>query len=110
MGIHFIATFLAVLIGAYIIPGVGATLVSSLVFAVLLSIVNLLIKPIIKLLTLPITILTLGLFALVLNALIVWGLARIVPNFTITGFWTALIFAILVSIISSFFALVFSGE
>ncbi len=109
MLIHFIATFLAILVGAYLIPGVSMTLVSALVLAVLLGVINIFLKPIIKVLTLPINILTFGLFSIVVNALILLGLAKIIPHFGLAGFWIACLFAVLISIISSFFALLFSA-
>lgn len=110
MLIHFLATFAAILIGAYIVPGVEVTLTSALVVAVLLGIINLFFKPIIRVLTLPINILTLGLFSLVVNGLIILGLAAVVPNFAISGFWIAVLYAVLVSIISAFFALILDND
>jgi len=108
MILHFIASFLAIVVGAYLIPGVSVTLVSALVLAVLLGVVNVFLKPVIRILTLPINILTLGLFSLVVNALILLGLARIIPDFALTGFWVACVFSIVISLVSSFFALLFS--
>jgi putative membrane protein len=71
-----------------------------LLAAVLLGIVNAFVRPLAFILTLPITIVTLGLFLLVLNAGMVALVAWIVPGFTITGFWTALGAALIVSIVS----------
>lgn len=110
MLIHFIATFFAILVGAYVIPGVSVTLLSTVVLAVLLGVINLFIKPILRILTLPLTVLTFGLFAVVLNALILLGLSQVVPDFILSGFWIACIFSILVSLVSSFFALVLRGS
>jgi putative membrane protein len=71
-----------------------------LLAAVLLGIVNAFVRPLAFILTLPITIVTLGLFLLVLNAGMVALVAWVVPGFTIAGFWTALGAALIVSIVS----------
>ncbi|MFH1781956.1 MAG: phage holin family protein [Patescibacteria group bacterium] len=62
----------------------------ALMFAIILGIVNAVIRPVIGLISLPITILTLGLFSLVINALMVWLAALFVPGIEIVGFWTYL--------------------
>ena len=71
-----------------------------LLAAVLLGIVNAFVRPLAFILTLPITIVTLGLFLLVLNAGMVALVAWVVPGFTISSFWTAVGAAIIVSIVS----------
>ncbi|MDA8611380.1 phage holin family protein, partial [Candidatus Pacebacteria bacterium] len=68
-----------------------------------LGILNIFFKPIIILLTLPINILTLGLFSLVINALLIMLAAKIVPDFIVSGFWTALLFSIVVSLVNAIF-------
>jgi putative membrane protein len=70
------------------------------VAAILLGIVNAVVRPLAFVLTLPITVLTLGLFLLVLNAGMVALVAWIVPGFTISGFWTAVGTALVVSLVS----------
>jgi len=70
------------------------------VAAILLGIVNAVVRPLAFVLTLPITVLTLGLFLLVLNAGMVALVAWIVPGFTISGFWTAVGTALIVSLVS----------
>ncbi len=70
------------------------------VAAVLLGIVNAFVRPLAFILTLPLTVLTLGLFLLVLNAGMVGLVAWIVPGFTISGFWTAVGTAVIVSLVS----------
>jgi putative membrane protein len=64
-----------------------------------LGLVNTLVKPVLVLLTMPVTILTLGLFLVVLNALLFWGVAEMLPGFNVSGFWAAVLGAILYSII-----------
>lgn len=71
-----------------------------LVSAVLLGIVNAVVRPLVFILTLPITVLTLGFFLLVLNAAMVALVAWIVPGFEISGFWTAVGAALVVSLVS----------
>jgi putative membrane protein len=96
---RIITTTLAVILVTYLLPGVhiqGA--MTALIIAVVLAILNMLVKPLLILFTLPITILTLGLFLLVINALIVLLAAEIVPGFSIDGFWWAVLFSIILSI------------
>ncbi len=71
-----------------------------LLSGLLLGIVNTLLKPILVILTLPITVLTLGLFLLVINGLTLFVVARLVPGFEVAGFWTAVGIALVVSIVS----------
>lgn len=101
--LHWIISTLAILLAAYLIPGVTVTLIAAVVLAVVLAIINIFFKPIILLLTLPINILTLGLFSLVINALLIMLAAKIVPDFSVSGFWTALLFSIVVSLINAIF-------
>lgn len=74
----------------------GAALIAALV----LGLLNTLVKPVLILLTLPITVVTLGLFLLVLNALVFWFAGSILKGFQVAGFWWALIGAIVYSLIS----------
>ncbi len=101
--IHWIITALAIGIAAYLLPGVDVTLVGAVILAVVLGLINVFIKPIIGLLTLPINIITLGLFSLVVNALLILLAGMLVPGFTVTGFWPAFFFSILVSLINALF-------
>ena len=78
------------------VSNVGAALVAALV----LALVNTLIRPVLVLLTLPVTFLSLGLFVLVINALLFWLVATLVDGFHVAGFWSAFLAAILYSIIS----------
>jgi putative membrane protein len=74
----------------------GAALVAALV----LGLVNALVRPILLVLTLPVTVLSLGLFILVINALLFWAVATLVEGFNVGGFWSAMFAAILYSVIS----------
>jgi putative membrane protein len=74
---------------------------SALVAVIIIGLINALIKPILVILTLPITIVTLGLFALVLNALLLLLAGSITPGFKVDGFWAACIGSILLSVVST---------
>lgn len=74
---------------------------TAILVAVILSVLNLLVKPFLVILTLPITILTLGLFLLVINALIILLADKLIYGFAVNGLWTALLFSILLSILQS---------
>jgi putative membrane protein len=74
---------------------------TALVFAVVLALLNMFIRPILILLTLPVTFITLGLFLFVVNTLIVLLASKFVSGFSIDGFWWALLFSIILSIITS---------
>ena len=76
------------------------TFYTALIVALILSIINTLIRPVLLILTLPITVVTLGLFILVLNGLLLWFVASFVKGFTIAGFWPAVFGAIVYSVIS----------
>lgn len=76
------------------------SLATALIAALILGLINTLIRPILVLLTLPVTILTLGLFIFVINALLFWLTANLVGGFHVAGFWSAFGGAILYSIIS----------
>ena len=93
----------ALLIVAYILPGITvASFWSALIAALVLGLLNTLVKPLLVLLTLPITVVTLGLFLLVLNALVFWFAGSILRGFQVNGFWWALLGALIYSIISGF--------
>ena len=73
---------------------------TALIVALVLGLVNAIIRPVLVLLTLPVTILTLGLFILVINALLFWFVASFVEGFTVSGFWSAFFGAIVYALIS----------
>jgi putative membrane protein len=91
----------ALLVVAYLLPGITvASFGSALIAALVLGLLNMLVKPLLVLLTLPITIVTLGLFLIVLNALLFWFAGSILKGFQVNGFWWAVIGALLYSLIS----------
>ena len=83
---------------------------TAMVVALIIGLLNTFIRPVLLLLTLPVNVLTLGLFTLVLNGLMFWVTSRLVDNFTITGFWWAVLAAVIYSVISSFISLVLLGH
>ncbi|HET9487191.1 MAG TPA: phage holin family protein [Chryseosolibacter sp.] len=102
--IRLLLNGLAVVLTAYILPGVSvADYGTALLVALILAIVNVLVKPILVILTIPITIITLGLFLLVINAAIILFVENLVSGFTVDGFWWALLFSLILSIFNSLF-------
>lgn len=101
--IQWAVSAIAIGIAAFLLDGSTVTPVAAIVLAVVLALINVFIKPVINLLTLPLNIVTLGLFSLVVNALLIMLAAQIVPGFTVDGFWTALFFSIIVSLVTTLF-------
>ncbi len=102
--IQLIISTLAVLITAYLLPGVEIVdnnFFTALIVAAVLAFLNAIVKPIMIILTIPITFVTLGLFLLVINALIILLAAKIVDGFHVDGFWWALLFSLILSIVTS---------
>jgi putative membrane protein len=92
---------LALLVTAYIVKGIEFTGAPALFMAAaLLGILNILIRPFLILLTLPITIITLGLFTLIINGAMLWIVSLIIKGFVIQGFWPAVIGALIISVVS----------
>ena len=87
-----------------LVPGVSHTggWTTILLVALVLSVTVIVIRPVLRVLTLPITILTFGLFSLVLNAVLFYAMAWVVPGFVVAGFWPALLGAIVLSILTWF--------
>ncbi len=97
---------LAILVAAYIVPGVHVDgILTSVVVAVVLGIVNAIIKPVLKLLTFPITLLTLGLFSLVINGLMIWLVSQLVSGFVVSSFMSAVLFSVALSVVGWFLQL-----
>lgn len=99
--IVWLVNTLALAAVAYLMPSVSiASAEAAIVAALVLGLVNAVIRPVLVLLTLPVTVLTLGLFILVLNGLLFWAVAELVPGFDVAGFWSGVIGAIVFSIVS----------
>lgn len=99
--VTLIVQTLSVFVAAYLIPGVVvSSFLTAFVVAVVLGVLNALLKPVLIILTLPLTILTFGLFALFINVVIILLAGAIVPGFEINGFWSAVIFGLLMALIN----------
>lgn len=86
----------------YFISGITVdTVYIAFITALIMGLINISIRPLVKLLTLPISILTLGIFALVINALFFWFVASFIEGFAVTGFWAAFWGALVMSLVSS---------
>ncbi|MCH7400224.1 phage holin family protein [Belliella kenyensis] len=102
---------LAVLITSYILPGVAVEdFLTGVVVAALIALLNITIKPILIFLTIPITIVTLGLFLIVINALLILLCAEIVPGFAVNGFWWAVLFGLILGLINSLLGVSLGGS
>ena len=100
--IKVLVTALAVWVAAYVLPGVHLVNDAKTVItvALVLALLNVIVKPILIILTIPVTIITLGLFLLVINALIVVWTSKLVDGFKVDGWLTALLFSLIVSVVS----------
>jgi len=107
----WILNAIALWLVAVVLPGVTvADEISALVAAIVLGLVNAVIKPVLIILTLPVTVLTLGLFLLVLNGLLFWGVASILPGFNVDGFWWGVAGALIYSILTWAFSTLLPQE
>ena len=102
----FLST-LAVITATYLLPGITITgdslevFITSFIVAVIISLLNATVKPLLIILTIPITVVTFGLFLIVINAVIILIADGIVHGFVVDGFWWALIFSLLMWLINS---------
>lgn len=100
--IRILLTAVAVVLLSKFLPGVEvASFVEAIYVAIVLGLLNALLKPILIILTLPITIVTLGLFLLVINACIILLADKFLDGFAVSGFWIALLFSLLLSLLQS---------
>jgi len=100
--IKLLLSAIAVFVLANLLTGVDVdNYVTSLIVAVVLSVLNVLLKPVLVILTLPVTIITLGLFLFIVNALIILAADKLVDGFSVDGIWTAVLFSVLLSIVES---------
>ncbi len=96
---QILVSALAVMFAQWILPGVHANgFMTALLVALALAFLNTLVKPILVILTLPVTVVTLGFFLLVINAINILLAGWIVPDFYVSGFWSAFLFSIILSI------------
>lgn len=100
--VRILVTSILVMVISYLMKGIVVdTFTTALTVAVVLGLLNFFVKPVLVLFTLPITIFTLGLFYLVVNAIIILLCDKLVDGFDVSSFWTALFFSIILSISQS---------
>jgi len=101
---RILLTSVASVISAYVLPGVHIDgFLTAIIVALVLAFLNSIVKPVLILLTIPVTIVTLGLFLLVINAIIIEFAAYLVEGFSVDGFWSALFFSLILSILNAIF-------
>ncbi|MEQ9425157.1 MAG: phage holin family protein [Cyclobacteriaceae bacterium] len=100
--IRLLITGLAVIITAYLLPGVDVeNFLTAIILGAVLALLNATIRPLLILVTIPVTFFTLGLFLLVINALMIMLADYIVPGFYVDGFWWALAFSLILSLVNT---------
>lgn len=105
--LKWIVSALAILLTAFLVPGITVgSLWIALVLVVVLGLLNITIRPILIFMTLPINILTFGLFAFVINALIVMFTSTFIQDFHVAGFLSALLFSLVLALIQALFELI----
>jgi len=98
--LKWLCSALALLAVAYLYSGVVVTsFTGALIAAAVLGVLNTIIRPLLVLLTLPVTLVTLGLFIFVINALMFWAAASLVSGLNVNGFWAALIGSLIYSLL-----------
>ena len=104
--VRLIINMVAILIVSYLFPKMIRVddFLAALVAAFLLGIVNAILRPVLAFLTFPITLVTLGLFLLVINGLMLWLVSALVRGFHVSGFWGAVFGSILISLVSWVFS------
>jgi len=99
-----LVTFAVVMIGAFFMPGIDVNgVIAAVIASVVLTFLNSILKPVLKFLSIPITILTLGLFLLVINAGMILLADFLVPGFYVHSFFSALIFGLILSVVTWMF-------
>lgn len=102
--LRFLLSSVAVVLTCYLLPGADVTdFWTAMVVAFVLSLVNIFIKPLLILFTIPVTLLTMGLFLIVINALMILLTDYFVNGFEVNGFWWALLFSLILSLFNSLF-------
>ena len=102
--LRILLSAIAVVILSKILPGVGVdSYTTAIIVAIVLSLLNFIVKPVLVILTLPVTILTLGLFLLIINAIIILLADYFIDGFQVNNIWWALLFSLLLSFLQSIF-------
>lgn len=107
----FLGTAVAVFITVNLVPGISVAggWITMLFVALVWSVITMVVRPVLQILTLPITIISLGLFSFILNALLFWAMEIVVPSFDVQGFVPALLGAVVLSLANWFIQKVIPG-
>lgn len=106
--LKLILTGVAAMIAAYVLPGVSIDgFLTALILALVLAVLDAIVRPVLVFLTIPVTILTLGLFLLVINAVIILLADWLVAGFDVAGFFWAILFSLVLSIVSAILDMIF---
>lgn len=109
--IRLLMTAIVVFLLASFLPGVTvASYGTAVIVAIVLALLNLIVKPVLVLLTLPVTVITFGLFLLVINAAMILLVDAFISGFSVDGFWVALIFSLLLSLVQSILFSLLPGD
>lgn len=109
--VQWLITSLSLWVSSYVFAGIKFESTQSLVIsALLLGFANAIVKPMLFILTLPLTLVTFGLFLLVINALMILLVSALVKGFTVSGFWTAFFASIFISVMSFLIGAFFTGD
>jgi putative membrane protein len=109
--LHWCITSLSLWVASHVFSGLRFTDTSSLIIsALLLGFANAIVKPLLVILTLPLTLITFGLFLLVINALMILLVSSLVRGFAVEGFWTAFFASIFISVLSFLLGLFLGGD
>ncbi|MDD3406040.1 MAG: phage holin family protein [Paludibacteraceae bacterium] len=99
---NLLISALAVYLTAWLLPGISVkSYWAAIGVAFVIGLLNVLVKPLLTLLTIPVTVLTLGLFLFVIDALVVMLAGKLLDSFQVNGFWWALLFSIIVSVVTN---------
>ncbi|NKI25614.1 putative membrane protein [Arenibacter nanhaiticus] len=109
--LRILLSALAVVILCYLLPGAHVdTFMTAIIVAIVLGLLNFIVKPILVILTLPVTILTLGLFLLIINAIIILLADKLIDGFGVDSIWWALLFSLLLSFLQSILYSFLNGD
>lgn len=98
---NLIVNTLSVFVVSYILPGIEIdSFITALIIAIVLAVFNVTLKPFLIIITIPFTLVTFGLFLLVINVIVLYAAEALIDGFNIASFWWALLFSILVSIVN----------
>jgi putative membrane protein len=100
---RWLLSIFVIILASFVVEGFNVTPLGAVVGSIVLGFVNAFIRPVILLLTLPLNVVTLGLFTLVINGLLLWFTSALIKGFDVTGFGTAFLAALIISIFSFVF-------